>query len=331
MLRDFVRSYYKRDYAYDYWHFPHKVSQEFSKGGYFIDFGPKGDYAGPFDAEGIPLLDLATQHWSGERRLVYSPIVIAQYGLGWHTRWMRTGDAGGRAKLLVAAEWLRSAAESVHVGGDTLALFRFDIGGVSTTSAMAQGLAASVWARAFELTGDSGFLTATANVLRTFNYTLEQGGVVDTHRGMALLEEYSYERSHVLNGHIYALMGLYDYRRVSAEARTSAELETLWLRHVESALVLAAGADLGFWSRYSWAHTLTPNIASCFYHEMHSEMLDALATVSGRPEFRRIADRWRRYRGNVVFCTAAMIAKLVNWMELYLRGRVSRLLRPVRA
>ncbi len=59
-LRDFFLSYFVDNYKYDYWHFPHLLSNLINEGD-FIDFRPKADYPGSFDSNKIPLLDLTNQ------------------------------------------------------------------------------------------------------------------------------------------------------------------------------------------------------------------------------------------------------------------------------
>src|SRR4029078_1932811 len=60
---------------------------------YYMAFTAKADYAGAFDAAGIPLLD-----YHGKVGLQYNPIAIAQYGLGNYNLFLRTRDPKRRRK-----------------------------------------------------------------------------------------------------------------------------------------------------------------------------------------------------------------------------------------
>ena len=73
---------------------------------YFMRFRGKADYTGPFDADGIPLLD-----YRGNIGRQYNPIAIAQYGLARFNRWCDAGDDGDRTAWLSVSRWLTSTLQ----------------------------------------------------------------------------------------------------------------------------------------------------------------------------------------------------------------------------
>ena len=70
-------------------------------GEYYMEFASKADYAGHYDASGIPMLD-----YRGQIGLQYNPIAIAQYGLGNYNLFVQENSEERRRKFLAAADWL---------------------------------------------------------------------------------------------------------------------------------------------------------------------------------------------------------------------------------
>ena len=62
-----------------------------SSGEYYMPFLEKADYAGPYDADGIPLLN-----YHGQIGRQYNPIAISQWGLGNFNLFLRSKDRSVR-------------------------------------------------------------------------------------------------------------------------------------------------------------------------------------------------------------------------------------------
>ena len=75
-------------------------------GEYYMLFRGKVDYAGHYDAAGIPMLD-----YRGVIGLQYNPIAIAQWGLANYNRFCESGDQARWQKTLLAADWLTANLE----------------------------------------------------------------------------------------------------------------------------------------------------------------------------------------------------------------------------
>ncbi len=91
----------RRNSQLTFWHGTPEVNLEAPLdrlGQYYMTFARKARYPGPFDDEGIPLLD-----YRGRIGRQYNPIAISQYGLGNYNLFLRNGDTGSRQKLLLAA------------------------------------------------------------------------------------------------------------------------------------------------------------------------------------------------------------------------------------
>src|SRR5690242_10859672 len=163
---------------------PHRLGE------YYQPFLQKADYAGPYDEQGIPLLD-----YQGRLGRQYNPIAIAQYGLGNFNAFSRTGDTGRRQKFLAFADWLVANLETNRAG---LRVWNhhFDWEYRTTLrtpwqSALAQGQGISVLVRAFSQTRNSKYMEAAANAFAAFKKETWEGGMlhIDEH-GDVWLEEY---------------------------------------------------------------------------------------------------------------------------------------------
>jgi hypothetical protein len=93
-------------------------------------------------------------------------------------------------------------------------------------SGMAQGQALSLLVRVWRITGDDAYLDAGRKALASFSVPVEEGGVLRVWRGHPFYEEYpTTERpTLVLNGFLFALVGLHDYAAETGDA----EARQLW-------------------------------------------------------------------------------------------------------
>jgi hypothetical protein len=264
-------------------------------GEYYQDFVAKARYAGPFDEDGIPLLD-----YRGDLGRQYNPIAIAQYALANYNVHAQTGEIEPRERFLRVASWLASHLEKnrhdVWVWQHHFDFEYWQRLRAPWYSALAQGQGISALVRAHALTGDAAYLNAAARAFEAFAHDLEAGGVrhVDE-RGRWWLEEYVVQPpTHILNGFLWSLWGIRDFRLSTRDAY-AAELYERCLSTVESSL---PAYDLGYWSRYDLSPTALPMIASPFYHRLHIVQLRITHRLAARPVFKEYADRWARFELN---------------------------------
>ncbi|MDQ6779851.1 MAG: D-glucuronyl C5-epimerase family protein [Candidatus Eremiobacteraeota bacterium] len=163
-------------------------------------------------------------------------------------------------------------------------------------SGMAQGEALSLLVRAYDATANTRYLSAAIGAATPFQHLLESGGAVwRSASGDAVLEEVAIEPpSHILNGHIFALWGLWDLMKVHAEP---------WVHELHEAALLTLRRrlpdyDSGFWSYYSALASRRGfrNLAVLKYHAFHIAQLRVTAAMTGDPYYREVADRWRNYQ-----------------------------------
>jgi len=254
------------------------------------------------DAEGIPTVRYPFGRY-------YSPITVALSGLRAFNHWKTSGSAGDRAYFLKTARWF--VAKQDPSSGAWFFAFDYPYEGLNDTlhnpwpSAMAQGLATSILTRAYILTKEKCFLEAAERGLKPFEVEVEQGGVLrpfgclpppDGASGLVFYEECPTRvaPSYVLNGFMFALLGLYDLAAVpNAQAAGLFQRGELTLRTI---LPLYDLADL---TAYDLVHITNPqrkiDKASVHYHLVHIVLLNALGSVTHDPALIWYRDHWNSY------------------------------------
>jgi hypothetical protein len=255
-------------------------------------FAEKANYAGAYDASGIPQLD-----YRGKIGRQYNPIAIAQYGLGNYNLFRRTADAARCTKFLQVADWLVDNLEP-NPHGLSVWNHYFDWEYRDTLrapwySALAQGQGISLLVRAHLLSNGPRYLAAAERALASFFQPVAEGGVAFTDdHGDLWFEEYIVSPpTHILNGFIWASWGVYDYFLATRDSSAQA----LFARAVQTLTRNLDGYDLGFWSVYEQSGTRLPMVASPFYHQLHIVQLRLMHRLTGQVEFLRVADRWESY------------------------------------
>lgn len=283
-----------------YQHVPQGRGRVFQAGaldGYFNDLTGKAAGTGRESAMGVPIVETDT-HPAFEM-----PIVIFQWALGNWDCWLMSGRADqGRAEaVLRAARW---AVSTITEEGGWPCWTELKRPVISPYSAMAQGEALSLLARAQQIENDPAFLSAAQ---RAVQFLLNSGahGLTRTEAGKTSLEEYPGEaHKSVLNGWIFALVGLKDHALQTRDSTLDARAASL----AADLVATLPAFDTGYWSTYDRAG----NIASPFYHSLHIAQLNALAEIF--PEqadgFTRVATRFAGYETDRVGKTRAIVTKL---------------------
>ena len=275
-------------------------------GEYYMGFESKADYPGHFDASGIPMLD-----YHGRIGLQYNPIAIAQWGLGNYNLFRRTQDDSRRQRFLRASDWLRDHLEQ-NFHGVWVWNHHFDWEYRETLkspwySALAQGQGISLLVRAYAETQRSEYLDCAQRAFSAFLASIEGGGVTYTdERGDLWFEEYIVSPpTHILNGFIWAMWGVYDYYLATqdkqARERFNSAVRTL-LHNLER-------YDMSYWSLYELAGTRIPMVASPFYHRLHIAQLRAMYALTGEKKFAEFANCWESYGRSPAKRTRALCYK----------------------
>lgn len=162
-------------------------------------------------------------------------------------------------------------------------------------SALSQGEALSFLSRAYRMTGDERFVSAGNKIVTIMGLLITEGGVAHTTDNVGLanhifFEEYpSLPAAHTLNGHMSALLGLYDWSLLGHGGA-----RTLFDRGLDTLARLLPLYDLGGISAYDLGYIThrTKVRATAAYHGLHIVQLNALASVTRRPELIAYRDIW---------------------------------------
>ncbi len=208
-----------------------------------------------------------------------------------------TADPKRKKKFFLIADWLLAHLEP-NAKGLSVWKHHFNWEYRDTLKApwysgLAQGQGISLLVRAHKESGDSRYLDAARATFISFQHPIEEGGVAFTDEsGDLWFEEYIVSPpTHILNGFIWALWGVYDYALATKESAAE-ELFTLCVRTLLHNL---DRYDLGFWSLYEQSGTRLPMVASGFYHRLHIVQLRVMYRLTGEELFARVADRWEVY------------------------------------
>lgn len=278
-----------------FWHDAAELNPRAMIGGlgeYYMNFAQKAQYAGPSDCDGIPKLN-----YHGNIGLQYNPIAIAQWGLGNFNLYKQGVREHSYRKFLLASDWLCSHLET-NAHGVSVWQHHFDWEYRSRLQApwhsgLAQGQGISLLVRAHAETGDDKYMAAAASAFRSFRVSTEQGGVAFADaQGDLWFEEYIVSPpTHILNGFMWALWGIYDFH----VAPGSSDARELFAAGIKTLRKNLHHYDLGFWSLYEQSGTRLPMIASPFYHRLHITQLRVMQRLTGDEMFAQFADRWQRY------------------------------------
>jgi hypothetical protein len=252
---------------------------------------------------------------SPQQRGYFSATAVAHMGLAWNDRFLETGDPENLDNARSAADWLlahgeRRGSALVWVHPECPISCRGRDVPCPWMSGMTQGESISLMLRVHRHFGGDAYLEAAHAAFQPFLLAPEQGGVTARDPdGEVFFEELPHPApyTHVLNGHIYALWGVFDLARGTGDAVAAA----LYGEAVASLVRTVDRFDVGYWSRYDLYPRGLVNVTSPFYHALHVAQLDGLALSSGVDRFAAVARRWRGYAASRPRVARATLGKTV--------------------
>jgi heparosan-N-sulfate-glucuronate 5-epimerase len=306
---------HRRSGPLSFWYEPPEVNdQAFGGAGYFMKFAGKARYKGPFDAHGVPLLD-----YQGDIGRQHNPIAIAQYGLARFNRWSTTGAQDDRTAWTRAAAWL---ARELRPNDHGVPVWMHDFNWpyrqllrAPWYSGLAQGNGVSLLVRAAKATGEKAYGDAAHAAFESILRPIDDGGVLVTDdRGDVWIEEYLVEPpSHILNGFIWALWGVYDYAQWSSRP----EALQLWITCVGTLQRRLCEFDTGWWSLYEARHGTREMLASRYYHMLHITQLQVMYRLTGIGVFAESAGRFQSYLDRRSYRAHAFARKAIFKLRHY--------------
>ncbi|MDH4155841.1 MAG: D-glucuronyl C5-epimerase family protein [candidate division Zixibacteria bacterium] len=267
---------------------------------YYIDESGRADYAGPHDAEGIPMYVHKGKAW-------HFPILICLCALAHLEMYRRGEDDADREFFLKIAHWLVANQQDNGLWMNLPPTPKFGLPD-AWPSALMQGLGISCLTRAHRLTGSLEFVDRARMALKPYRARLEKGGVASVTDGRVFYEEYpSVPTHHVLNGFIFAMWGLHDMVRLINDD----EAARLFDDGLETIAEWLPKYDTGYWSLYHIGQG-RQNPASIHYHRLHIEQLRVMHAITGMDIFEKYHTRWTEYL-NGRFNALQTLPKKIWW------------------
>jgi hypothetical protein len=244
-----------------------------SVSGYYIDFRAKTTSPIAGDAAALPAIQLI------------------QLALGWWERHV-AGDAAALDRFLeLCAEVERRAVDGGAAGRE----LRWPVGvavpkyGLAPgwSSALAQGQAGSVFVRAHLASGEDRYAELARRAVEPFLAASSE--LVS--EGPILEEAPSDPPSHVLNGWMSALWGLWDVQLGLDDARARSRFE-------ESLTCLRSMLpryDTGWWTLYSLYPHALQDLAKPIYQRFHVTQLEVYQRLTGFDDIAATRARWASY------------------------------------
>jgi heparosan-N-sulfate-glucuronate 5-epimerase len=265
-------------------------------------------YYSPQDEHGIPFKEYSSV---GKQ---YNPTRIAAYALANYSRYKTFNEEEYFSHFMTCVDWFMSNLNARYE-------YNFDWDDLTAPwiSCMAQGEAVSVLVRAYKLTGDQMYIDHAELSLRPFFVTIEEGGVQSTlPDGSLFIEEYpSRNPTHVLNGCLYALIGLGEFISVRNSIKHIELFEKLSSTVVNNIEVWSAG----YWSLYESKHnTVGLNQCTPSYHNLHISQLKWLNKNVDSPELDTVIEQWAQGLKSFPVRVSALYAKV----RFRLRNRAQR-------
>ena len=189
------------------------------------------------------------------------------------------GDLDGTGRLAAAL-----LARAVPSGTKLLWEYEFPFasGRAPWTSGMAQAVAAQALARAGDLLSDAALLDAADAA-----YEAVPGLLAPSSPAKPWIALYSFDRMPVLNAQLQAVLSVGDYAAIAGDPAADA----LATRLTAAARALLPRFDTGYWSLYSLRGDESP----LNYHDYVVALLRKLATRTGDPAWKEVADRFHAY------------------------------------
>lgn len=256
-------------------------------------------YFSPRDHNNIPMRDFPN---IGPQ---YVPTRICAYGLAHWNRWLKHHDANS------CAEFERIAMHLIKRQNDKgLWTYDFDWAGLRApwASAMAQGEAVSVISRM-----DAPPIDVINDAIAPMHTPLSEGGFLaylDADQHHVFLEEYPSEKpAHVLNGCLYAVIGLIDAQKTRHDDRD---------HHLLEALKNSLEANIHRWDHHGWStYDLADegrkcrNVCTLAYHICHVTQLRYLAAYWDSDILLKTADQWDKNANQLHHRLRAVMGKII--------------------
>jgi hypothetical protein len=186
---------------------------------YYADFSPcLHEYC--FNEKGEILYEFET----GE--VAYHPCMIAEYAIVNAEAYLRTDSEESKAKFKLHADWLLNNLKKDDSGaGAWYYDFNNSVLQMYFYSGISQGVGISALVRAYTIFNDQQYLDAAISSFKWMIRPYSNNGCLYEEGEWKGWIEEDTEGFHILNGHIYAAIGLYDLWRVTRDTAVHQQFE----------------------------------------------------------------------------------------------------------
>ncbi|MBV8985029.1 MAG: hypothetical protein JO248_11385, partial [Acidimicrobiia bacterium] len=219
----------------------------------------------------------------------YNPTMVSEWALIQLEGHLRSGSAEALVSCRRQLEWLIDTA-TPGPGGGLVWQHEYDTPEEAGPwiSGIAQGMAISALLRGHCTMGDAAFRDTAVRAFEALDAPVEVGGLRFTDDQFPLWYEEDSRSGHILNGHLYALLGVFDLYRSTGSSIYKDRFEL----GLESTRASIEQFDLGFYSKYRF---IDPHSANGPYHAIHVALMRILHQISGQDWCLEVAERWDRY------------------------------------
>ena len=252
-------------------------------------------------------------NYGGDIGQQYNPDAIAQYALGCFELYLESGKNNFLNKFMNQAEWFMNNISMLDADVGVW-YYRFDFEYYEMLknpwyTSLGQGHGISVLVRAWKITNDSKYLNVAHKAFVSYERSIDHpGGIcfVDPDNNLWFEEYVISKPTHILNGFIWSLWGLYDYW-LATNNKNALHLFNKGVKTLQANLYKY---DNGIWSKYDLAQTTLPSIAGGYYHKLHIEQLNVMYKLTGEDVFNEVSELWESYRGKMLNKSIALVWKV---------------------
>jgi heparosan-N-sulfate-glucuronate 5-epimerase len=262
-----------------------------SLGSYYLDLSETlADYSefryGEFDDMGVPMVGWGTNAY-------YSEVNIAQFAFIIHHLWMKDkSNAEYLTRLKNIFLWFETNKQVFHdayVWPYNVYCDKYDIP-AGFISGMTTGEVLSFYLRMYEIEKDPSILESAKKIFKAYLIPFDQGGFrrYDKEGNLWFEEFRSAKPSFILNGFIYAILGLFDLHKVTGDSQVKKELEdamTTLKKNIHE-------YHTWYWSLYD---QLKKELVMVYYQKnVHLPQMKLMYALSGEDIFDQYYKKWKR-------------------------------------
>lgn len=241
------------------------------------------------DKDGIPyvLYGYYRGFYIGKQR---SPVAISQKALEYYENFKKYNKIEDKKSLLNCVKWI---LENGKKNNDCVFLeydFPWPMYDLEKPwrSGMAQGLAIQALVKAHKISKEKKFLDYAKLLLDSFYVDVKDGGITLKNNEGWWYEEFASKNakmSKVLNGMMFALLGIYDYYNYTNDEKA----KFLFEKGCSGLIKELPKFDYDGFSFYD----LLGNPAHK-YHQIHIELLEKLYNITKEKIFKEYSDKWKK-------------------------------------